>query len=238
MCALCRKDLTEVEGADGTVLGEEAHIVGRHLSGPRGDKGDRSDIDGYDNLILLCADDHKRIDSQPERYSVAFLLQKKATHEAWAAAKFKAKTPRIVAPSDEGTTTPMSQVFTGKQVWELVEGAAIFDFQADLSDDQNDLIATDRADEFLDVVRDTAEISADIRDQGFRVVREVQRSLQELLEGLGKHDLLVFGCRLKRTLIGGIGEPMSADLAALLVLTAEEARERASTSAKSTQDAS
>ena len=66
-CAICKKSLTRDADSPhlpGIVLGEEAHIVAKRPDGPRGD-GDRSDVDGFNNLLLLCADDHKRVDEQP-----------------------------------------------------------------------------------------------------------------------------------------------------------------------------
>lgn len=47
MCAMCRAELTEVEGPSGLVLGEEAHIIAQSEAGPRGRCDDRSEIDGY-----------------------------------------------------------------------------------------------------------------------------------------------------------------------------------------------
>jgi hypothetical protein len=223
MCAMCRAELTEVEGPSGLVLGEEAHIIAQSEAGPRGRSGDRSDIDGFHNLILLCAVDHKRVDGHPERYTVAWLTGKKSEHEAWAAAKLAEEPLRIVVPASEGNVQ-MDPVLTGGQVWELTVGAAMFDFQPPANDDDPE--ASDAADEFLTTVRDTAEVWEAIRDSGFGAVRDAQRSLQDMIVDLWQRGLFVYGCRLSRTLKGGVGTPVPFDLAVLAVLTAAELRER------------
>lgn len=67
---------------DAAFLGEMAHIVGDSHQGPRGDfpmSGD--DRDKHTNLLLLCGDHHKTIDSQPRTYSVSVLRRMKEDHE-------------------------------------------------------------------------------------------------------------------------------------------------------------
>lgn len=84
-CALCRRVLV----ADRTMLdeeaivGDEAHIAGRSQGGPRHGECDPGMVDRYDNFILLCRVDHKKVDDQPLHYTVSRLKQFKAQHEAW-----------------------------------------------------------------------------------------------------------------------------------------------------------
>lgn len=40
-------------------------------------------MDGYDNLILLCASDHRLIDWQPGRFATATVCELKGAHERW-----------------------------------------------------------------------------------------------------------------------------------------------------------
>ena len=82
----CRIELVidSTETDDESLIGEECHIVAETLSGPRG----RSELtpeerDRYSNLILMCAVHHKQIDDQPNHYTVEYLHQLKAEHEAW-----------------------------------------------------------------------------------------------------------------------------------------------------------
>lgn len=85
--AECRQELIEdAEEAHGdVVVGEEAHIVAREEDGPRGQSSLPlgKERDEYSNLVLLCSRHHTIIDSAPEVYTVAKLLDLRAAHEKW-----------------------------------------------------------------------------------------------------------------------------------------------------------
>lgn len=67
---------------DAAFLGEMAHVVGNSHQGPRGDfPMSDDDRDKHTNLVLLCGDHHKIIDSQPRTYSVSVLRRMKEDHE-------------------------------------------------------------------------------------------------------------------------------------------------------------
>lgn len=80
----CGRELIESEIAedDGAYIGEIAHIVADSRQGPRGDSPlTDKERDHHDNLILLCRNCHKVVDSQPLTYSVSVLRAIKADHE-------------------------------------------------------------------------------------------------------------------------------------------------------------
>ena len=88
MCAFpdCKKELVsdESETDDPSLIGEEAHIVGKKEDSPRG----KSDLsfelrDKFDNLILLCSIHHKIVDDQENTYTVEILRQYKQEHLNW-----------------------------------------------------------------------------------------------------------------------------------------------------------
>jgi tetratricopeptide (TPR) repeat protein len=85
-CAYCRRELVE-EGtvfSGESVVGDEAHIIGEKPTASRGEFGvGRSDLDEYDNLILLCKVHHKLVDDQPETHTVEGLHEMKDRHERW-----------------------------------------------------------------------------------------------------------------------------------------------------------
>jgi len=94
MCAYpkCKKELVmdETETDDESIIGEEAHIVSRKPNGPRGE----SDLtpeqrDKYNNLILLCSVHHKKIDDQPNHYTVDKVAGFKKVHEEWIKSSLK-----------------------------------------------------------------------------------------------------------------------------------------------------
>lgn len=60
---------------------ENAHIVAFRERGPRGGENRPQEINGVDNLMLLCRRDHKLIDDNPERYSREELEEHKREHE-------------------------------------------------------------------------------------------------------------------------------------------------------------
>jgi len=96
-CAICRKPLSRdpEHAADRvTLLGEECHIEGGSPEGPRGASGSVRDLDGYENLILLCASDHVVVDGQPAKWTIERLRETKAAHERWVAARLSERGTR------------------------------------------------------------------------------------------------------------------------------------------------
>ena len=68
---------------DDTVVGQICHIKATSLGGPRFDPEQTAEQrQGYNNLILLCANHHTIIDDDPEAYTVDRLCKMKADHEA------------------------------------------------------------------------------------------------------------------------------------------------------------
>jgi SMODS-associated and fused to various effectors sensor domain len=64
-------------------FGQQAHVVAFKTRGPRGTEENRpTDINGFDNLMLLCGQCHRLIDEEePEKYPVGVLKKFKADHE-------------------------------------------------------------------------------------------------------------------------------------------------------------
>ncbi len=81
ICAYPRCQLPIVESA-GTIIGEICHIKARHAGGPRFDLAQsEEDRHAFNNLILLCRNHHKVIDSEPDLYTVDALAEMKLIHE-------------------------------------------------------------------------------------------------------------------------------------------------------------
>lgn len=204
----------------GVVLGEEAHIIARREDGPRGRDDDRSDIDGYDNIILLCADDHKRVDMQPEVFAASYLRQLKSDHEKWAAKKFAGQPYRepirLVRTIDEDAV-PYFHVTTGRELWELIDQTYVRYFST--VEDAVSPEAASASDKLLDTSSEWADISAEVTAQGFTAVREAQAAFQEMLDEVSSHGLLVFGRRLTRSLVRGDAPPSPWPIVQVTVLT-------------------
>ncbi|WP_243842152.1 HNH endonuclease [Microbacterium hydrocarbonoxydans] len=64
------------------IIGDEAHIRAQSTGGPRYDPN-YEDVDGYDNLMLMCPSHHRLIDADNGAgFSVDTLLDMKSAHEA------------------------------------------------------------------------------------------------------------------------------------------------------------
>lgn len=229
-CALCKGPLTkDADSAElpGLALGEEAHIVARSELGPRGSDGDRDDVDGYDNLVLLCLEDDKRVDAQPAIFTVDRLRQVKADHEKWAAERFPGESYveplRLIRQAGEDEI-PFWPIITGEQIWELVDGVGMRYFSTVRGEVSSD--AASASDSLLDAVNDWSDITSDVRDRGFAAVRDAQRALQELLDEVMGHGLRICGRRVVRTLVGGIGAPSPWPIAYLSVSTDDDLKAR------------
>lgn len=223
-CAMCKRPLTapaESPHLSGLVLGEEAHIIARSETGPRGDAGVRDAIDAYSNLILLCPEDHKRIDDQPDAYPADRLREVKTAHERWAEDRLDGVPgfqPIKVDRGGDEDAIPFKPLLSGTQVWDLVAGAGYYNFFP-----IDDLDAVDRVDageEFLDAIKDWGEIANEIDSLAQR--RSALRSMTELLEGLWAVDVFAWGRRLTRTITGGALPPSPMYVAEVLLLTKEE----------------
>lgn len=84
-CAICKNPLVhkmELENAN-FIVGEECHIVSSKENGPRGRSRKLKNYDEYENLILLCANDHKLIDEFPETFTIEIIESIKDNHELW-----------------------------------------------------------------------------------------------------------------------------------------------------------
>lgn len=66
----------------GTVTGHICHICSLKPDGPRYDPAQTDEQrHGFSNLILMCARHHGIVDSEPDRYTAASLLEMKRQHE-------------------------------------------------------------------------------------------------------------------------------------------------------------
>ncbi len=85
-CAVCQVKLSldMNDGNDSYTIGQEAHIISKKTNGPRFDNlFPSSQLDSYDNLLLLCGNHHREIDSDLIRYTTDVVRQIKQDHIEW-----------------------------------------------------------------------------------------------------------------------------------------------------------
>jgi hypothetical protein len=84
MCSICKKPLIKKEAGTVVNIGEEAHIIAKRVNGPRGDHDlPIEERDTVDNIILLCNEHHKEIDTLIDKYTIDELQKIKREHVEW-----------------------------------------------------------------------------------------------------------------------------------------------------------
>jgi hypothetical protein len=86
----------ETEHDRAATYGRIAHIAAHSDTGPRADASlSKKDRDKYENLLLLCANDHDKVDFQPNTYTIDDLRRWKNEHEQWVKASLAQEIPSI-----------------------------------------------------------------------------------------------------------------------------------------------
>ena len=100
-CSICRIELSQdnTAGSASFPIGEQAHIVGEEMDGPRGSSVLSPDErNSYHNLMLLCPTHHAIIDKNVEDYPVERLYLYKSRHELWVQQSLASNTPIDTRP--------------------------------------------------------------------------------------------------------------------------------------------
>lgn len=91
-CAICKIELFNNSTIDTFNIGEECHIISSQKNGPRYKQ--ILEYDTVDNLILLCRNHHKEIDTLTETYNEELLRYIKQNHENWVNETLKLNTTK------------------------------------------------------------------------------------------------------------------------------------------------
>ena len=138
VCAFptCGKDLVEpgTETDDLSFIGEIAHIVADSRQGPRGEWSmNDKDRDKHPNLILLCRNCHKKIDDQPNVFSVSVLRQMKLDHEE--------RVRSVTKPVGPAPTVTLTQETILSSLFPLTHlPHVIFEAECNYNDNQESLV--------------------------------------------------------------------------------------------------
>jgi hypothetical protein len=195
-CSICNEQLaTEAtDDDDPSVFGEECHIVAQSPGGPRA--AEIEDIDGYDNLILLCRKHHKQVDDQRSYFTVERLKKLKREHEEREASRGDNGPVRLIPDPTKPTPKLLKLCRTGEDLWQSVSGAhsSNASYPAGLNDDQAEVV-----DSLLDELRDWMDIAGEL---SFKEQRQAARRLDEHIERLAGLGLFV-GTRIRHMLLTG-----------------------------------
>lgn len=190
-CARCKAILVRAPEADGdthAIVGQECHIVARSLSGPRGEAEPRGDIDGIDNLILLCANCHAVVDSQPEKWTPDGVRTLKRDHEQkMSRATSKPSSPFSFEIHGREKPITINRLTTGDEVLALLSRgySRMHDTPPDMSSIQREKVG-----DFLQNAFDWSEVADEIGPRG---ELEAGGQLQEELDELAAEGILVYG---------------------------------------------
>ena len=150
-CAKCRKILavSSENGEAESILGEEAHILPKSASGPRGDDSwGGASLDAYENLILLCPSDHTLVDTQPKLFSRAVLMSMKQDHERWVEHTL-GEAPEMLLKESGQVVVLLQHVSTGSVLCDIICGAHQ---QSVSTDEPNDAAEMELLKEFCELV--------------------------------------------------------------------------------------
>lgn len=186
-CAICRLELVQnEEGREQLIIGQECHIVSSKPDGPRGDQELHcSDFDDFENLLLLCANDHKRIDTLIEIYSVEKLVNLKKSHEEWV--KSTLSVDPLTFTNDELKISSLKRVESGGELIQLVDGAHAFMLDSDS-------LKTKEEVELIPPLLDLLKEYGDVLDlMGFREKAELGLELDERIQKIETLGFQIFG---------------------------------------------
>lgn len=193
-CAICKQELVREDNfqSNYSIIGEECHIISGKKNGPRYDPSFPVEkLDSYENLILLCASDHKMIDDFSEIYTVEKLRQIKEQHEKWVSKNIYGEdmVPKIKLIKQK-IPDYLIQINSGKELLNIIEGAHAFSYDYDNIEKEEELRIISS---FLDYVYDWGDLAYEL---GPGANLKIEYDFTKYIETLSKYGLSVFGGRI------------------------------------------
>lgn len=185
-CAICKIELvvSKINNND-LNIGEECHIISSKENGPRFNPS-LKDFDTYDNLILLCRNHHKEIDSLVDSFPEEILRYMKQNHENWVTDTL---TQNVESNEEAEKIRFLVRIVSGKDLLEIIFGAYGYrvDYDQPCNDEEAEYLGT-----LLQTFVDYGEISdvLEIRDKV-----KVSLDFQKILDELESKGYLLFGER-------------------------------------------
>lgn len=216
-CAICQRLLTadEADPEPAVVVGEECHVVSPRPGGPRHRPLAPSEVDVYDNLVLLCPSDHETVDKQPLHYTEERLHEIKRVHEAWV--RQLPGLPRIRVRRDRSPEAELVRlVVSGRELMLGAGGAhAAWVVTPEVADEaEAELVGS-----FVQGFQDWAELW-DEMPMTDRLNAEL--GLTEEIKELREAGFVVYCGHRRASLEGGIGGPTAWRETTLCIFRADD----------------
>lgn len=202
-CAICRLELVQdEEGQENLIIGQECHIVSSKSDGPRGDqKLHCHDFDDFENLLLLCANDHKRVDTLIDIYSVDKLVNLKKSHEEWV--KSTLSVDPMTFTNDKFKISSLKKVESGSELIKLVDGAHAFMLDNDNLKSKEEVQVIPP---LLDLLKEYGDV---LNMMSFTEKAELGLELDETIKEIENLGFLIFGHKRNVRLRNELKEDMS-----------------------------
>lgn len=195
-CAISKIELVfdPTGECDESIIGEECHICARNPGGPRyGENLSDSELDDYDNLILLSRNYHKIIDNNPTYYTSERLRNIKKSHEEWIRKTLDFEIRNIKSKKYPKTTISfLTRIMTGSQLLNVISGCHGYDFDNDELHNESEV---DLVGAFLQNAQDWGDLISDM-ESGERV--RTKHLLTQELQELEDNGFWVFGDAVSR----------------------------------------
>lgn len=203
-CARCETQLVMSPIATDdphAIVGRECHIVAQAPSGPRGMSGSRQDLDSYENLVLLCANCHAVVDTQPAQFPPDRLRELKKTHEQRVRSRRATPSMFDIKWRGRDQSFELEPALSGDALLQRLASADswIQDYPDHMSASQREAVG-----DFLQACQDWSEAYEDIGPNG---QIEGGQDLQERINGLlMEEDLGIFVGTRQLALVGNGNE--------------------------------
>lgn len=189
-CAICKTELVSVD-SDATLLniGKICHMFPQGKNGPRSSSQFSGDINGYDNLILLCGNHHDLIDQLHQEYSIDRLKAIKASHEKWVYDTLQNDSNAF--PQGEHCLKILSRMTSGAKLSNLFSDTSgyVLDYTAIEDIEERKAVC-----HFFDYLKDYAEISFSL---GLSEKIDFEQEIESQIETLAQMGVALFGIRRK-----------------------------------------
>lgn len=139
-CAICKAELfTEEVAGEILNIGEECHIISSAEKGPRHKDG-LLNYDTYDNLLLLCRNHHKEIDTLIDSYPEELLMYMKSNHENWV----KNTLSQPLDKDEKIQPKLLTRITSGKELLSILSGiqGCRTDYDEASTEDENEFIGS------------------------------------------------------------------------------------------------